>query len=388
MANTFKCFKSDFEDLQKKINRITKKLDRNGLKWNFEVVSETIEEVTVYDYRNLDNIPSWQFTPKNCGKQIVEVINYTFEMESLKLGQHEVIAVIEHNVTKSGDNVIHIIKENALIPLKYRTIKSYCEHCNSDRQRNKTVLLQDENGNIKQVGTSCIKEYTGIDGIDIIRNYQDIHDICLTEVFADYEKLGSYQKYNKTVDYLTACIQLIKDTGYGKGTTKYKAWEIASTERKDNKYKDLAIKVIEYFKNKMFKESETFLNNIKVYLSNEYTKISGFIAYAVIAYEKEIEKEQKQQAENENKKPSEYVGTVGEKIEKELIFKKSFSFETQWGIQKIYLFEDAEGNVYKWNSTKYINKNEGETIKLKGTIKDHEEYREQKQTVLTRCKEV
>lgn len=398
----YKCCKSDFEDLQKRINRITKKLDKYGYKWTFNVIGESVEEVTVWDYRNLDNIPMWQFTPKNKGKIAVEVISYTFEMESLKLGEYEVIAVLEHNaIQDSNENLIHVIKEGVTIPLQYRTVKSICEHCNSDRQRNKTVLLQDTAGNIKQVGTTCIHEYTGIDGLDIIAAYQDIHDIIIdnNRLYADYARIDNYPKYNKTIDYLAACIQLINEKGYNKDETKYKAWEIAGTSYQDKKYFDIAQKVIDYFKNATFGESQDFLNNIKLYLSQEYTKKSGFVAYAYIAYQKQMEYEAKKQAEAMNKKPSEYIGKIGDKIAVELTLKKRITYETNYTYygetQYIYIFEDAAGNEYKWKSAKFLEKivndvciavNEGDTITLKGSIKAHEEYKGTKQTVLTRCK--
>ena len=81
----YKCFKSDFEELTKKINRITKKLTTYGKKWTFEKLAESIEEITVWDYRNIDNVPLWQFRPKNKGKIAVDVISYTFEMDSLNM---------------------------------------------------------------------------------------------------------------------------------------------------------------------------------------------------------------------------------------------------------------------------------------------------------------
>ena len=61
-----------------------------------------------------------------------------------------------------------------------------------------------------------------------------------------------------------------------------------------------------------------------------------------------------------------------------MTLKKYISYETQWGISKIYLFEDSQGNVYKWNSAKWIEVEEGNSLKLKGTIKDHSEYNNQK----------
>lgn len=395
----YKCFSSDFDNLTKRINHITKKLDKYGYTWSFEKLEESIELVNVYA---IDEVNKCKVKVNTIP---CEVTAYTFDMQRLQLGDYKVIAVLEHNaIIGQQENVIHNLttdsEQPVIIPIKYRTVKSICEHCNSDRQRNKTVLLQDSAGNIKQVGTTCIKEYTGIDASDIISIYADIHELIEEEPTADYTRLGSYPKYDKTIDYLTACIQLITKEGYNKETTKYKAWEIAGTEYQDNKYPPIAQTIIDYFKNTTFDESQNFLSNIKQYISNEYTKVSGFVAYAYIAYEKQMEYEAKKKAEQEHRTLSDYVGKVGDKIQTELTLKKRIVYETHYSYygetQYIYIFEDNNGNQYKWNTSKYLEKlvderflepiEEGEQVKIKGTIKGHEEYNNTKQTELTRCK--
>ena len=57
-----------------------------------------------------------------------------------------------------------------------------------------------------------------------------------------------------------------------------------------------------------------------------------------------------------------------------------------YGMKRSYLFKDNVGNIYKWNTTVYIKEDEGDQLKLKGTIKNHTEYDGEKQTELTRCK--
>lgn len=92
---------------------------------------------------------------------------------------------------------------------------------------------------------------------------------------------------------------------------------------------------------------------------------------------------------------SKYQGTIGDKVNMKLTYKRSVSYETMYGNQFIHLFEDNEGNVYKWNTNKslgkwtdndYIFVSEGQEVNIKGTIKGHEEYNSVKQTELTRCK--
>lgn len=85
---------------------------------------------------------------------------------------------------------------------------------------------------------------------------------------------------------------------------------------------------------------------------------------------------------------SAYFGEVGQKVELDLVFKNLFFYETQFGGMCLYIFEDAEGHQFKWNTSSGFGADleEGCTIKVKATIKEHSEYKGIKQTVLIRCK--
>lgn len=69
--------------------------------------------------------------------------------------------------------------------------------------------------------------------------------------------------------------------------------------------------------------------------------------------------------------------------------RRSF-FDTQWGSTALYAFTDSEGHHFIWKTASWPDSmtkvNEGDSIVLKGTIKEHNEYKGCKQTVLTRCK--
>lgn len=83
-----------------------------------------------------------------------------------------------------------------------------------------------------------------------------------------------------------------------------------------------------------------------------------------------------------------YVGNVGDKITfkvasiKVLFYKnnKQYSYYAEPSI--VYKLVDDKGNVYKWTTTTEVK--EGDTISA--TIKEHEEYRGEKQNVITRGK--
>ena len=87
------------------------------------------------------------------------------------------------------------------------------------------------------------------------------------------------------------------------------------------------------------------------------------------------------------KKPgSEHIGTVGDKVNMELTLTRTRYFDTQFGTTWVYTFEDEAGNVLVWKTANYLEQEDGSKLRVKGTIKAHDEYNGVKQTVLTRCK--
>lgn len=370
----YKCLKSDFEIVTKKINAIGKKLNKHNIVWNFEKVSENIEKVNIYE----NNIKQ--------GTTLLEAVTYNFEMDKLKLGDYEVIAVLDHVALLNNKNLIYIVKKGIKLDKKYKTIKSNCEHCNINRKRNKTVLLQDIKGNIIQIGTTCLKDFTGIEGIDVIKNYTDIEDIIIK--YSGMSVNDTYIKNTKfvnTKEYLGNCIKEIKENGYIKEETKENAWNNLKINKIEKIFLNEAEKVIKYFKNMKIKNND-FLENIKLNVTEEYTRKSGFVAYSYIAMQEQIEKENKEKIRQEENKKSNYIGNIKDKIEIKVTVVNSFRYETEYGINYINIFKDAQGNIYKWNTSKFF-KNDKKMI-LAGTIKAHEKYDGQKQNVLTRCTEI
>jgi len=385
----YKCLTKDFEQLTKKINRITKKLDKHGLTHSFKALKEEIELVNVYDYTDIYNIK--KLDPIACN-----VTYYEFSMDKLKIGEFQAIAVLDH--TQGEENLVYSLIEGMEIDKKYRTVSCGCEHCNNNRQRNKTVLLQDVQGNIKQVGTTCIKEYTGIDALDVLRAYSEVSSIIIQECSIDcngeYFKGGA--KFVNSKNYLASCIQLINEKGYCKEGEGFSTKEegFYSAMQGGRKEEDLVIaqNIIDYFATNDFKND--FMHNTKIILTNEYSKINGFIAYAFLAYNKQLEFDVKEKIKNTINRESEFQFNVKDKVELKLTLKGKFGYETQYGYINIFIFNDSENNVFVWrtstNLPKDLEKNTfygiGDNLTIKCTVKEHIEYKEVKQTILTRCK--
>ena len=91
------------------------------------------------------------------------------------------------------------------------------------------------------------------------------------------------------------------------------------------------------------------------------------------------------------KPAGDYIGEVGEKLEVKAVFQCEISYEAvtpRWGQTEIrYILKFKCGdNVIVWKTSTINDLTEGNSYKVRGAVKDHNEYRGEKQTVLTRCK--
>lgn len=90
----------------------------------------------------------------------------------------------------------------------------------------------------------------------------------------------------------------------------------------------------------------------------------------------------------EKQSNSRWIGEVGQKITKKVTLKKVYTFISSFtgDLMGIYKFESKSGSVLIWKTTDRDDLEEGNRYELTGTIKEHSEFRDEKQTVLTRCK--
>jgi len=119
--------------------------------------------------------------------------------------------------------------------------------------------------------------------------------------------------------------------------------------------------------------------------------------------EEVIEKQEELEKQKEEKRMSSiHISQVGRRIELELTHTGNYSWDSMYGTQTLYFFEDSDGNAFVWKTTSglsrevpieegssicsYKSVEKGEIVKIRATIKGHDEYKGQKQTTLTRVK--
>jgi len=89
---------------------------------------------------------------------------------------------------------------------------------------------------------------------------------------------------------------------------------------------------------------------------------------------------------------STHVGEVGERIVVEGVARLVYVFDGQWGSSYMYVIDGVDGNAYKFVGKcihpreAYTGDKQTFTLKAKFTVKKHDEYNGQKQTVVNRPK--
>lgn len=88
-------------------------------------------------------------------------------------------------------------------------------------------------------------------------------------------------------------------------------------------------------------------------------------------------------------KESNFVGEIKERLrDLEVIVKSKITYESRFGsgVGLILKFEDAKGNIFVWFTSTNQDIEVNDSILLTGTVKEHSNYGDEKQTVLSRCK--
>lgn len=386
-------YEGNMETLKKKIFRIKNKCAKYNCDFSFSIVGEEFR-----DHKNpLGFIEKLKF--------------YLVEAEGkAEINGWRFVGVIDHSFNTG--NVITKAIYDIEIPERFYTAGCNCEHCKVNRWRAKTYLIQNtETKEIKQVGKSCLKDYTnGLDA-DLIA--------CILDGIVTLEECGApngvgYKFYYPVDIILQIAFEAVRKFGYikvdynnpNKRTTKqqvYEFFEILERNNSSNLFKkakeeiersnfnykteeneNLAVSAIQWIKSQ--NPTNEYMKNLRALCSKSAIegRYIGILASLAPTYLKTIEQQEKKEAEKKVFKSSTYKYNVGERVTFSIIdIKVLTSYETQFGVTVIYRFVDTENNIYIWKTTKHL---DGEFTKITGTVKELSEYNGIKQTVLTRCK--
>lgn len=401
-VHTFDIPRENLSALDAKLKRLAKKADKLGLG---ELVKWTRGE-------------TFSVTKKiaNGRKRVIDYtkVELVIGGDVILPGGWNLVAVLDH---KSADTPIILSVPGEELPVEYRTAGPNCDHCKNNRRRNTTIVVRDDEGDYKQIGSTCIADYLGHkSALEIATACASLFEFI--GALGDSED-GFYGSRAPEVWELADCLAfvaaIVRLGGWaprsnpGGGTpTADTAWMWFSVGFKPLKMDkgtiyppevldedvELAAKASAWLLAKDPTKGSDYIYNVQtIARAGRVTgKTIGLAASIIGSYKRDVERELRYAAERKAKSNghvSEFVGELKERLRKlNITVLGTFETEGAYGLTTRVSFHDAEHNEFIWFASGSTELKQGESYLVDATVKRHNEYRGSKQTQVNRVRVV
>lgn len=305
--------------------------------------------------------------------------------------------------TMSSTTPIRAMVPGFELPAEFHSVEcTRCDACGVARQRNDVFVLEHEDGRMAIVGRSCLKDYLG----HMTPAEAALRSDCMAFFQSDeYEQGGSrIPEYYDTHEVLTLAAFSIRDLGWASSKEDYstrtdvenliyppmgaeamREWQkrIAKVNDSDSKR---AANCLEWMKSAP--GSSDYIYNLRT-LAGETSvpvKAFGLLVSAIVAYDRAMERETARRERASSAADSKHVGTIKTRLEMTLTVDMIRYWDTDYGTTTFIKMHDEDGNVLTWKASNSPEVYRGDVLRIKGTVKAHDDYKGTAQTVLTRCK--
>ena len=377
--STYSIYEGNLDTLKNKLEVIQKKCEKYNCTFKYQEIGE--------EYKTVTDDDGFSFTARFV---IVDV-----EGVAVCESGWTIAAVIER--VEGSSNIIHIINSKLNIPQEYYHSDLVCDHCNTNRKRKSTVLIYNENTQeFKQVGKQCLKDYTGYFDTQIVAYMEQF--IKTTDEYSSINIKAS--KYAGRYYDLRQVLEVAVYDVYCRGYHKYDPYSDEPSTRDEvlNCLHSDVFEIPEIARNSVevhvddmlryitsYESDDNYIMNLKAVCNREYVdeKHMGLAVSLVPTYQNYLNGSRKRTADMSNSK---HVGNIKDKITFDVQYAYMVTaIDSMYGTSYMYKIIDNDGNVYIWYSSRYYD-NADEWKTLTGTVKDHTEYQNVKETILTRCK--
>lgn len=324
------------------------------------------------------------------------------------------VATLEHLSDEA--NLIRAVPGEEIDP-RFRTAPSWCDHCKTERRRIDTFLVYETaTGTFKQVGSTCLKDYTGWADPHALASWLQILgtlDHLLTEPTEGWSP-GRYGGYayppEEVLAHAAAWIRTDGWVSRGRARVDYTIGPATA----DKVAHDLNYCKYQYLTGadrceehldvedrdrieaaKGLAWAQDLTGDLNDYLYNVHTLARaeawepahlGLGCSIISAWHRAEERAINEKRRAEQQAASTWIGTKGERRTFTAQITGIRALDSQYGVVYLTKMVDAEGHILTWFGTGFDNVDQGDTVTFKGTVKDHREYDGGQETQLTRCK--
>ena len=355
------------------------------------------------DMDDMDGNPRWE-------SYKIRIVLVTLTGTCPRVNGWAMAATIQH---EEGGNILRTVPGfETTLPLQYRTNGTICEHCETNRKRNDTYVLQSETDGWKQVGRSCLADFIRSENAAGLAEWAELL-AHLDEEISAYEEEGfggghsrGYFSAQNLLTQVACCIRAdgwcsrteAKNSYDGKVSTVDNALACMDSKwfnKQNAKYQEShapteadakrATEAIEWAQALPSDVTQDYLWNIRVISHTEHIghREAGLAGSIIAAFNRHMEQELAKKYERDH--PSEWFGTKGERATFTLTVIGFKDIQSDFGSTTLVTFRTPNGDRAKWFASNATGFEQDKTYEVKATVKGHDEYKGSKQTLLTRC---
>lgn len=345
--------------------------------------------------RTLRRVKKGEVLPPNA--QVSRAYEIELEYPQVKMGNWNVIAQVE---AMENSNLIFNVSrkpEDAEAVEKYRNCPIGCDHCETKRQRKLSYILKDATGDeYKQVGSTCLEDFTGIDPAAALFLAKMYEFTSLVDCSGEEEgRMGKASSF-ATRDFLTRVVFLTSKEGFVSASKAREEGGSATYEDAtslDKRLSDDSVLRMEYLQT--YDQHAKTADAIRAWYASKET-VESFDANVktllasddILIDRKHLKLLEIAQAPQE---PLVHVGTVGQKVATALTVDWVHAYDTAYGTQYRINLLDDDGNKLSWKTSTppadlLGSTAKGQTFLAEFKIKSHDEYKEEPQTAVSHLK--
>ncbi len=384
------------EAMQTAIEKMARRIAKGKTAAEFPPVFEATREVLMV-WQNGTRLffnPARNYSAKS---EIVPYVWVTLKYAQPVLNGWQLLAVYDWEVTATGIRTCYVSKVPGafLLPDQHDCEDGRCDHCHTNRRRNKSMLITKDYMEFKVVGSTCIKDFLGhatpnsfVDFYNFERELEGYSEVR-------YPGAGVSEAFIPVATVMAYAAYFIRNGGYVRSGD----YERTSTadEIRNQLWNDKVEKVtLSDDDHDMAKIAAQWVmtqdGNNSEYISNlqkaiHAGAISGkrlaIVASGVFAYQKHLERV------NASTGPvcNEYLADVKTRLKgvQATVERVRYS-EGFYGLTTIISLKTAMGHSLVWFATGKVDAQVNDVWVIDGTVKDHKEFNGTKQTVVTRVK--
>jgi len=342
----------------------------------------------------------------------------TVDFVPVRLAGWTLAAAIDHLVLEDGEaaNLIRCAPGVAGLPESYRTDAATCDHCQAQRKRRQTFVVQHEDGRLARVGRQCLRDFLGGKDADrlLVQATWLLEFVAVLDEGMSFGGSGRVVSRFDVTTVLAYTAAAVRHHGWFSRSAARESEALATADRvwgyvtyrspKDGEKppelqdedKALAEATLEWVRGLDGETVNDYLHNLRVACLQGavgYREV-GLAASALMAYVRE--QGRMAAAAAEAAMPGHHLGQIGTKFmlngpteALEATILGRHSVEGEFGVTTIFRLRTATGADLRWRASVSMpaQMDRGARVVVTGTVKEHawDKRTGRPVTVLTRC---